>query len=120
MKTMIIVHSQSRTTLEFAQHIATQLKEKHPTELIHLQTDPEIKSGSVRRIFHFKITNLPEIKDYDLILLGGPVWGFSASPIVIAALEKMENLSGKKVLPFVTMGFFSPNFRRKASNCQDG
>lgn len=109
MKTAIIVHSQSGTTLEFAEHIAAQLKEKkHPVDLIHLQTNPEIKSGSVRQTAPFKITNLPDVRDYDLILLGGPVWAFSASPIAIAALERLGDLSGKKILPFVTMGFPHP------------
>ncbi|MDY6894451.1 MAG: hypothetical protein SVO01_03390 [Thermotogota bacterium] len=55
-----------------------------------------------------RTANLPDIKDYELILLGGPVWGFSASPIAIAALDKLGNLSEKKLLPFVTMGFPFP------------
>ncbi len=110
MKAAIIVHSQSGTTLEFAEHIAAQLKEKkHAVDLVHLQTEPEIKSGSVRRTVPFKITNLPKVKDYELILLGGPVWAFSASPVAVAALEKLGDLSGKKILPFVTMGFFHPS-----------
>jgi len=114
MKIVIIVHSKSGTTLQFAEHIAVQLKEKnHFVDLVHLQTDPEIKGGSVRRTTPFKITNLPDIKDYNLILLGGPVWGFSASPVVIAALKKLGNLSGKKILPFVTMGFFHPSLGGK-------
>ncbi len=109
LKTAIIVHSQTGTTLEFAEHIAAQLREKkHSVDLVHLQTDPEIKSGSVRRTAPFKISNLPAVKDYSLILLGGPVWGFSASPIAIAALKKLGDLSGKKILPFVTMGFPHP------------
>lgn len=109
MKTIIIVHSLSGTTLEFAKHIESQLKEKkHDIELIHLKTDPVIKGGSVRKTAPFKFTNLPDINDYDLILLGGPVWAFSASPVVIAALEKLGNLSKKKFLPFVTMGFPFP------------
>jgi flavodoxin len=114
MKTVILVHSQSGTTLQFAKHIATQLKEKkHDVELIHLQTDPVIKIGSVSKNAPFKFTNLPDIKGYELILLGGPVWAFSASPVAIAALEKLENLSKKKFLPFVTMGFPFPGMGGK-------
>jgi len=109
MKTIIIVHSQSGSTLEFAKHISDQLKkEKHDVKLVHLQTDPVTKGGSVPKTASIKFANLPDIKDYELILLGGPVWGFSASPIAIAALEKLGNLSGKKILPFVTMGFPFP------------
>jgi flavodoxin len=109
MKTIIIVHSSTGTTLNFAEDISDQLKkEKHDVKLVHLQTDPVIKGGSVPKTASIKFTNLPNIKDYELILLGGPVWGFSASPIAIAALEKLGKLSGKKILPFVTMGFPFP------------
>jgi flavodoxin len=109
MKTIIIVHSSTGTTLNFAEDISDQLKkEKHDVKLVHLQTDPVIKGGSVPKTASIKFTNLPDIKDYELILLGGPVWGFSASPIAIAALEKLGKLSGKKILPFVTMGFPFP------------
>lgn len=114
MKTVIIVHSQSGTTLQFAEHISNQLKKKkHYVDLIHLKTDPEIKGGSVRHTTPFKIINLPDIKEYELIMLGGPVWAFSASPIVLAALEKLGDLSGKKILPFVTMGFPFPSMGGK-------
>jgi flavodoxin len=109
MKSIIIVHSSSGTTLEFAEQISAKLKEKkYPVELVHLQTDPVIKGGTVGHTAPFKFINLPDIKDYELILLGGPVWAFSASPIAIAALEKMGKFSGKKILPFVTMGFPFP------------
>ncbi|MBN1971767.1 MAG: hypothetical protein JW870_20570 [Candidatus Delongbacteria bacterium] len=76
---------------------------KHHVELVHLKTDPILKGGSVRKTAPFNFTNLPDIKDYDLILLGGPVWAFSASPIAIVALKKLGDLTGKKILPFVTM-----------------
>lgn len=109
MKTIIIVHSSTGTTLNFAEDISDQLKkEKHDVKLVHLQTDPVIKGGSVPKTASIKFVNLPDIKDYELILLGGPVWGFSASPIAIAALEKLGNLSEKNFLPFVTMGFPFP------------
>jgi len=110
MKIVIMVHSQSGTTMEFAERIAVKLKEKYQVvHLTKLETDPPIKSGSVRHTAPFNITNLPDIKEYDIILIGGPVWAFSASPIVVAAIEKLGNLSGKKVIPFVTMGFFHPS-----------
>ena len=107
MKIVIIVHSRSGTTLEFAERIASKLKEdNHTVQLTQLQTNPPIPSGSVRHTKSFTITNLPDIKDYDLILLGGPVWAFSASPIAVAALYRLGDLSGKKFLPFVTQGLY--------------
>ncbi len=106
MKIIIIVHSSTGTTRKFADRIAGTLKDSgHSIKLIQLETDVSIKSGSVRSCAKFVITNLPDIKEYDTVLLGGPVWGFSASPVIIACINALGDLKGKKVLPFVTQGF---------------
>jgi len=106
MKIGIIVHSKTGTTRKFADRIADILKKDgHSTDLIQIETDVQVESGSVRSCKPFTITNLPDIKSYDILLLGGPVWGFSASPVIIACIKGLGDLTGKKVLPFVTMGF---------------
>jgi flavodoxin len=106
MNIIIIVHSSTGTTRKFADRIADRLKEGgHNIKLTQIETDVPIKSGTVRSCAKFVITNLPDIKEYDAILLGGPVWGFSASPVIIACINALDDLKGKKVLPFVTMGF---------------
>ena len=53
----------------------------------------------------FKITNLPNGKEYDALLVGCPVWAFAASPVLAVAVKNLKNIKGKFVLPFVTMGF---------------
>lgn len=106
MKTIIIVHSSTGTTRKFADKIAGKLRENgHSTIVTQLETDVPVKSGSVRSCEKFVITNLPKIKEYDAVLLGGPVWGFSASPVIIACIDALDDLKGKKVIPFVTQGF---------------
>lgn len=106
MKIIIIVHSKTGTTRKFADLIADRLKEDgHSIKLVQIETDVPIKSGTVRRCKKFVITNLPDVTEYDTLLLGGPVWGFSASPVIIACINALGDLNGKKVLPFITGGF---------------
>lgn len=105
MNIAIIFHSSTGTTKKFAEKISDALRIKGNTvDTIQLKTDVPINSGSVRSSSKFKITNLPDIKKYDVILTGGPVWAFSASPVIIKCIENL-NFAHKKVLPFVTMGF---------------
>jgi flavodoxin len=106
MKIAIIVHSKTGTTRKFADRIADRLKKSgHNMSLIQIETDVPVESGSVRSCKEFTITNLPDIRAYDVLLLGGPVWGFSASPVIIKCIKSLGDLEGKKVIPFVTQGF---------------
>ncbi len=106
MNVIIIVHSKTGTTKKFAERIASKLQQDgHNTNLIQIETDVPINTGSVRKCAKFSITNLPDITNYDTILLGGPVWGFSASPVIIECINALGDFQGKKVLPFVTQGF---------------
>ena len=102
----IIFHSKTGTTLGFGHLIGGTLREEgHQVELVDLQTDVQINFGSIRSTPPFKVTNLPNGNKYDALLVAGPVWAFSASPVIYTAVKKLKNIKGKKVLPFVTMGF---------------
>ncbi len=98
----IIYYSVTGTTEEFASRIANALiKDKHHVELINIKTDVKVTGPGQS----FKILNEPDCSRFDLVLFGCPVWAFSACPVLIAAIKKSNGLSGKKVIPFVTMGF---------------
>jgi len=105
MKILIIVHSKTGTTKKFAESIANKLqKDGHSTNLVQIETDVPIQSGSVHRCAKFSIINLPDITNYEVIFLGGPVWAFSASPVIIECINALGDFQGKWVLPFVTQG----------------
>jgi flavodoxin len=105
MKIAVIVHSKTGTTLKAGNLFAGKLREKgHSADVIELKTDPPVNTGSTRSHPQFKITNLPDCKDYDAVLIGGPVWAFSASPVIYEAIKALEGVGGKKVVPFVTHG----------------
>lgn len=106
MKICIIVHSKTGTTLKFGEIIARKLQEKgHTVDLVRLETAGPVRPGSVRQAQKITITNMPDGAKYDVICAGGPVWGFSASPVIIECLKGLKNISGKKIVPFATMGF---------------
>jgi flavodoxin len=103
MKFVVVVHSKTGHTLEFGNIISEKLKEKgHKVDVVRLETDVPVESKP-GKVTAFKFTNLPDCSRYDGILVGGPVWGFSASPVIIQAIKEL-NISGRKVVLFVTHG----------------
>lgn len=106
MKIAILVHSKTGTTRRFADRIAERLRDDgHTIKLTHLETDVPVTSPTAGQKKKFAVTNLPDCDDSEAILVGGPVWGFAPSPVILQATRELGSLSGKRVLPFVTMGF---------------
>jgi flavodoxin len=105
MKIGIIVHSQSGHTAAFAKAIAAKCSERgHDVDTILLMTTGLSRPSSLR----FTISNAPgdaELAQFDRVLVGGPVWAFKASPVIMKYLSSIGALKGKKALAFVTMGF---------------
>jgi flavodoxin len=106
MKVAIIVHSLSGKTRKFADSLFNRLcTDGHIVTLTQLETTVPIKGGSVRQKMDISFTNLPKVDEAELILFGGPVWAFGASPVIVAAMQQIGNLKGKSVISFATMGF---------------
>jgi flavodoxin len=106
MRIGVVFHSKTGTTSRFAEKIAEKLTEKgHTVDLVQLETDVPVKSGSVRHTVEFSVVNAPDCSGYDALLAGGPVWAFSASPVIHEFLRSLSGLSGKRFVPFVTAGF---------------
>lgn len=100
----IIIHSQSGHTASVARAIAEKFRGRgHEVDLKLLLTSGMSKPGSR----NFSICNAPEdeeIASFDALLVGGPVWGFRASPVIREFLTWLKKLEGKKALAFVTHG----------------
>jgi flavodoxin len=47
--------------------------------------------------------HVPDIRQYDVVYLGLPIWGMTAPP-VICSFVQAHDLSGKAVYPFITHG----------------
>jgi len=106
MEVSILVHSKTGNTRKFADSISARLSALgHKVSLTQLQTTVPINGGSVRQPMDIRFVNLPDITTADLILFGGPVWAFSPSPVIDAAMKQLGSLQGKKAMSFCTMGF---------------
>ncbi|MCD8479275.1 MAG: flavodoxin-like domain-containing protein [Candidatus Cloacimonetes bacterium] len=106
MEIALIYHSQTGNTERFANALADALMlAGHTVNSIKLQTVNPVKQAHVKSHQDIAFTNLPDPAAFDLILFGGPVWAFGPSPVIIAAISEMGTLSGKKAIPFATMGF---------------
>jgi flavodoxin len=74
-------------------------------DFIELKTDQPVNSSAPGKPINFKITNLPTDKQYDIYLVGSPVWGGQPTPVAIEAIKQTKGLAGKKFIPFVTHSF---------------
>ncbi|KMQ50643.1 flavodoxin [Chitinispirillum alkaliphilum] len=110
MKIGIVIHTQSGHTLNFAKIIEKKLTQHgHEVDIKGLRTKGAVKPRSRK----FDLIKIPEIDEYDVLLFGGPVWAFTASPVVLKYLGSLETLKGKKALCFVTMGLPFPSLGGK-------
>ena len=108
MKSLVVFYSRTNTTKTVAESIAKLLKAD--TEEI---TSVKDRSGPMGYIISGKeavLKQLAEIeqtkinpKDYDLIIIGTPVWGWTMSSPVRTYLTKNKDLF-KKIAFFCTMG----------------
>ncbi len=100
-----MVHSVTGNTLKFAEKMKELLSSKgHEVSLVKLQTYPTL-DGKGKDPKEFKLTNLPDCSGYDAVLLGGPVWGFSPTPVAMKAIREMKGISGKVFMPFTSQSF---------------
>lgn len=107
-KVLIVYYSLSGTT----ENVAKQLKQKTNGTLYELAVtrpysqDAQITSARAKK--EIRIENLPTLKgtlpnlsQYDVILIGGPVWSGTVSSPVFSYLQRV-NFRGKIVAPFWT------------------
>jgi flavodoxin len=102
MKVAFVIHSETGHTAKFARAIAAKFNENgHDTDITMLRTSGRVRP---RATAGFQIRNAPELDEFDVMLFGGPVWGFSASPVILEYLCDLKGLNGRKVMSFATMG----------------
>ena len=103
MQIGIIFYSRTGVTRKFAGIIAKSLQaRKHTTEFTDLKTDKPVEPEAKKE---YEFANLPDCSAYDAVLVGGPVWAFSACPVVLKAITEIKGLKGKKASSFATMAF---------------
>ena len=51
--------------------------------------------------------SVPDIRAYEAVFLGFPIWGETAPPVIRSFLSQ-HDLSGKTLVPFITHGGYGP------------
>ena len=109
-KYLVLYYSQTNTTKAVAEEIATALGADLEAILPVIPYDGDMGATAARCAKDAAEGKLPELKPfnvdvkaYDVIFLGYPIWMGTYAPPVAAALEAV-NLDGKKVVPFCTFG----------------
>ncbi len=112
MKIGIFIHSQSGNTAKLGLALTHALREKGHDVSIELLR-PVNKVRATMRSVTFR--NLPDVEEYDAVLVGGPILAFGASPVAVAFLKQLDSLKNKKALCFTTSGL--PTFFSGAKRC---
>lgn len=105
MKAAIVIHSLTGNTLSVGNKIIKKLSEKGlETELIKIEPlggEDRNEADSLKINFKDQLN----IEEYDIVIIGSPVRGFSMSPVLKAYLSKAGDLKQKKFYIFVTHFF---------------
>jgi flavodoxin len=110
MKSVIIYYSYSGNTKKVAVSLLEHLQQKGEVEAIELRPKDESDKffGQAARAFRRKRADIEPVKtdlrDYDLICLGTPVWAFGPAPAMNTFLDKCLGLEGKEAVLFTTYG----------------
>lgn len=117
MNSIIIFYSFSGNTKIVAEALGEFLRKKGTLDLVELKAldEPESFFSQCRRAFWHKRGEIAavnfDLRGYDLICLGTPVWAFAPAPALNTYLDKCTGIEGKEILLFTTYGSGTGNQR---------
>lgn len=111
MKTAVVFYSYSGNTNRIAHMMIDFLKSKDE-EAIPIRIRPlKEETNFIMQCRDAFLAKKPELyqtlldlKDYDRIIIGSPVWAFKPAPSINTYLDKCSSLAGKRAVCFVTYG----------------
>ncbi|NLX48742.1 MAG: ArsR family transcriptional regulator [Methanospirillum sp.] len=108
MRVVIVFYSLSGNTRRVAKLLASRLagpdlvevhdRHQYSTLTAYASGAPRAMRGEVAEVDPSEI----EVGDYDLVVLGSPVWAFSPTPAVNGIVAALRGIEGKEVVIFVT------------------
>ena len=111
MKTLIVYYSYSGITEKVVSIYESCLRKTGDVTIQRLRPKEEITTffGQCKAAFARKRAELDgnvifDVKNYDLVIIGSPVWAFAPVPAINAYLDKICGLDGKKVIILLTSG----------------
>lgn len=111
MKTLIVYYSYSGITDKVVNIYSAELGKIGNVTVERLKPKEEITTffGQCRAAFGRKRAELEgsatfNVKDYDLVMIGSPVWAFAPVPAINTYLDNLSGLDGKKIIILLTSG----------------
>jgi menaquinone-dependent protoporphyrinogen IX oxidase len=105
MKIGIIIHSHTGNTLSVGERLKQSLLAGGHTVQLERVAAVNEDPNSRERI---SLKSVPDITQYDAVIIGAPVRAFSLSPVMKAYLSQLPDMCGKKAACFVTQHFPKP------------
>ena len=128
-KVLVVYYSLTGHTQDIAKQIAalTNGDEYRIQTQEELKISPtfyaRIKKDLNNKTYPALAGSLPDVSDYDVVFVGGPVWWYTMATPLYSFLGQMD-FKGKKVIPFSTQGSnpgtFLEDFTASAKNAQVG
>ena len=110
MKICIIYHSETGNTRHVAQHIASVTIDSRLVEV----NDRAEHSALTRFLMQCKVAvsedktpiepSRLDVKEYDLLVFGSPVWAFKPTPAIDTIIDTLTGCENKRAVAFVTCG----------------
>ena len=125
-KKLVVYYSYTGNTRKIAESIKNKLgcdileiKPKVPYSTDYQTVvDEEQNNESAKKTPEIEPINV-DLKNYDEIIVGSPVWWYTIAPIIRTFLKE-NDLSGKTIKPFATnAGWLGRTFKEIESLCQD-
>lgn len=124
MKTLIVYYSYTGNTKKIANAIKNNLNcdilevtPKIPFSNDYDEVVAEYQNNSIKDKY-IEINDIGiDLKEYDKIIIGSPVWWYTICPVITSFLKKYD-LSGKKIYPFATnAGWLGKTFKDIETLC---
>lgn len=113
-------YSKTGNSERIAKKIQKTLEQKVKVDLFRIEMVKEYSNKLMhlnpRIAFDCIFRRKPEIKstmrmdDYDVLIVGSPIWFFTDAPAVKTFIEKLENVESKRAVAFVSSGMGRENF----------
>lgn len=105
MKILIAYYSKTGSTEKVAVALQRLLEQKdHKVKLARIFPREELKAYQYKKNgkeLHLKQPVL-NVSNFDLVVVGTPVWSFCPTPIVLSYIRKLQNTGGKHFALFAT------------------
>ncbi|MBN2067525.1 MAG: flavodoxin family protein [Candidatus Diapherotrites archaeon] len=104
MNVLVAYYSKTGATEKVALALEKAFGEGNTVTVFRIRPEHELKAHEYRKSEKDLPLQkpLPSLKDFDLVIVGTPVWGFCPTPIVVSYLRQLQGAKGKRFALFAT------------------